>query len=300
MKITILDDYFDTLRGLECFKKLEGHEVTVWNDHLQDAGKLAVRLQETEVLVLFRERTHIRAELLERLPNLKLISQRSGYPHIDVDACTKHGVMLCSNQHAGTPSYPAAELTWGLILASMRQIPQQLASMRAGNWQLMVGRTLSGNTLGIYGYGRIGRVVADYGKAFGMKVQVWASEDSRKRAQQDGFIVPTNKEEFFSTCDVISLHMRLHPATRGIVTAEDLSLMKPTALMVNTSRAPLIEPDALVNALRSGRPGMAAVDVYEEEPLQDTEHPLLNMENVICTPHIGYVTSPTLTDHRFM
>jgi len=290
MKITILDDYFDTIRTLDCYNKLAGHDVTVWNDHVEDVDQLAERLHDTEALVLFRERTHIRAPLLERLPNLKLISQRSVYPHIDVDDCTRLGIMLCSSQHAGIPSYATAEMTWGLILASMRQIPQQMASMRAGKWQSGVGQTLRGKTLGIFGYGRIAREVADYGKAFSMNVQVWASESSRANARADGLIVPESREEFFASSDVVSLHVRLYPSTRGTVTANDLGQMKRTAVLVNTSRAPLIEPDALVNALRAGRPGMAAVDVYEQEPVIDPNHPLLLMDNVICTPHIGYVT----------
>lgn len=290
MKITILDDYFDTVRTLECFEKLDGHDVTIWNDHLQDVDGLADRLRDAEILVLIRERTEIRTPLLERLPSLKLISQRSVYPHIDVDACTRLGVVLSSSQHPGTPSYATAELTWGLIIAAMRQIPRQMAALKAGEWQIGVGNTLRGRTLGIFGYGRIGRTVADYGNAFGMKVLIWASEASRARARADGFAVADSKEAFFAGCDVISLHMRLHDSTRGIVTATDLARMKPTALLVNTSRAPLIEKDALVNALRAGRPGMAAVDVYEDEPMRDAGNPLLSMENVVCTPHIGYVT----------
>ncbi|MDP6567462.1 MAG: D-2-hydroxyacid dehydrogenase family protein [Alphaproteobacteria bacterium] len=290
MKISILDDYFDTLRTLPCFKKLDGHQVTVWNDHVQDVDALAGRLRDTEVLVLIRERTQIRAPLLARLPNLKLISQRSVYPHVDVDACTRLGVILSSSQHPGTPSYAAAELTWGLILAAMRQIPQQMAALRAGDWQIGVGSTLRGRRLGIFGYGRIGRAVADYGKAFGMSVLIWASEGSRARAAADGFEVADSKERFFAGCDVVSLHLRLYDSTRGIVTAGDLGRMQPTALLVNTSRAPLIEPGALVAALQAGRPGMAAVDVYEQEPLRDTDDPLLAMDNVVCTPHIGYVT----------
>ena len=291
MKITILDDYFDTIRTLACFRKLKDHEVTIWNDHVQDPDALAARLTETEALVLIRERTHIRGPLLDRLPNLRLISQRSVYPHIDVDDCTRLGIMLCSGQHPGTPSFATAELTWGLILSAMRDIPGQMGSLRAGDWQRGVGRTLRGKTLGVYGYGRIGQAVLDYARAFAMDVQVWASEESRARARADGVHVPESREAFFATSDVVSLHLRLYPATRGIVTAADLAQMKPTALLVNTSRAPLIEPDALVNALTAGRPGMAAVDVFEEEPVRDPDHPLLNMENVICTPHIGYVTA---------
>ena len=290
MKISILDDYFDTVRTLPCFKKLAGHDVTVWNDHVQDTDTLAERLRDTEALVLIRERTKIRAPLLERLPKLKLISQRSVYPHIDVEACTKLGIILSSDQHAGVPSYSTAEMTWGLILAAMRQIPQQMASLKAGKWQMGVGTTLRGKTLGIYGYGRIGKAVAGFGRAFGMAVQVWARQASRDAARADGYAVAASKEAFFATCDVVTLHMRLVDATRHIVTAADLARMKPTALLVNTSRAPLIAPGALVEALRQGRPGMAAVDVYEDEPLTDTAHPLLNMRSVICTPHLGYVT----------
>ncbi len=290
MNITILDDYFDTLRGLPCFRKLDGHTVTIWNDHVQDVDALAERLRDTEVLVLIRERTQIRAALIARLPKLRLISQRSVFPHIDIDACTAHGVIVSSNQHADTPSYAAAELTWGLILSAMRQIAQQMRSLQEGRWQIGVGKTLRGRTLGIYGYGRIGAEVAAYGAAFGMKVLIWASEASRLRAREDGWDIAPDKKTFFETCDVVSLHMRLVAATRSIVTAADLGMMKPSALIVNTSRAGLIAPGALEQALRLGRPGMAAVDVYEQEPLRDAQHPLLRMANVVCTPHIGYVT----------
>jgi D-3-phosphoglycerate dehydrogenase len=290
MKISILDDYHDTLRTLACFGKLAGHDVTIWNDHVQDVDTLAQRLADAEVLVLIRERTKIRAPLLERLSNLRLISQRSVYPHIDVDACTRLGVIVSSSQHLGTPSYATAELTWGLVLAAMRAIPQQMSALKAGNWQIGVGSSVRDKTLGIFGYGRIGSVVAGYGRAFGMNVMVWAREASLAQARADGHATAPGKAAFFEQCDVISLHMRLVEATRGIVTAADLARMKPTALMVNTSRAPLIEPGALVDALRAGRPGMAAVDVYEDEPIRDTSHPLLNMEQVVCTPHIGYVS----------
>jgi D-3-phosphoglycerate dehydrogenase len=290
VQISILDDYFDTVRTLQCFGKLAGHDVTIWNDHVQDTDLLAERLRDTEALVLIRERTQIRNSLLERLPKLKLISQRSVYPHIDIDSCTRLGIVVSSGQHADTPSYATAEFTWGLVLAAMRAIPQQVASMKAGNWQYGVGHTLRGKTLGIYGYGRIGAVVAGYGKAFGMKVLVWARAPALAKARADGYATADSKAAFFEQCDVISLHMRLVEATRGIVTSADLACMKPSALLVNTSRAPLIEPNALVNALRAGRPGMAAVDVYEKEPLRDTGDPLLTMNNVICTPHIGYVS----------
>jgi D-3-phosphoglycerate dehydrogenase / 2-oxoglutarate reductase len=290
VKVTILDDYFDTLRTLACFSKLDGYDVTVWNDHLQEIDALAARLVDTEALVLIRERTKIRAALLERLPNLKLISQRSVFPHIDIETCTRLGIVVSSDLHMSTPSYATAELTWGLVLAAMREIPQQMASLQSGDWQIGVGRTVRGKTLGLYGYGRIAKVVAEYAQAFGMNVLVWAREESRARAAADGYDVAESKEAFFESCDVLSLHMRLVDATRGIVTADDLARMKPTALLVNTSRAPLIEEGALVSALRAGRPGMAAVDVFEEEPVRDADHPLLNMSNVVATPHIGYVT----------
>jgi len=290
VKVSILDDYFDTLRTLDCFRKLSGHDVTIWNDHVQDVDALAARLSDTEALVLIRERTQIRTPLLERLPKLKLISQRSVYPHIDIDTCTRLGIVVSSSQHADTPSYATAELTWGLVLAAARMIPQQVASLKAGNWQFGVGSTLRGKTCGIYGYGRIGFVVAGYARAFGMKVLVWAREPAMVKARADGYETASSKAAFFAQSDVLSLHMRLVEATRGIVKAEDLARMKPTAILVNTSRAPLIEPNALVSALRAGRPGFAAVDVFEKEPLRDTGDPLLNMDNVVATPHIGYVS----------
>lgn len=290
MKVAILDDYFDTLRTLRCFAKLAPFDVTVFDDHVENVDVLAERLKDTEALVLIRERTKIGAALLSRLPRLRLISQRSVYPHIDVEACTRLGVIVSSSQHEGTPSYAAAELTWALVLAAMRQLPQQVAALRAGRWQMGVGRSLRGRTLGIYGYGRIGAVVAGYGRAFGMDVRVWAREASRMRAQTDGYAVASSKESFFEECDVLSLHLRLVQTTRGIVTAADLARMKPTALLVNTSRAGLIEAGALLHALAAGRPGMAALDVYDEEPLRDPNHPLLALKNVVCTPHIGYVT----------
>jgi D-3-phosphoglycerate dehydrogenase len=290
VKVSVLDDYFDTIRTLDCFAKLKGHDVTIWNDHVQDVDKLAERLKDTEALVLIRERTQIRNSLLERLPRLKLISQRSVFPHIDIDSCTKLGIVVSSSQHADTPSYATAELTWGLVLSSARMIPQQVASLKAGSWQFGVGSTVRGKTLGIYGYGRIGAVVAGYAKAFGMKVLVWAREPALAKARSDGYETAASKAAFFEQCDVISLHMRLVDATRGIVKAEDLARMKSTATLINTSRAGLIEPNALVDALRAGRPGHAAVDVFEKEPLRDTDDPLLNMDNVVATPHIGYVS----------
>ncbi len=290
MKISILDDYFDTLRTLPCFGKLDGHDVTVWNDHEQDADLLAERLKDTEALVLIRERTKIQAELLDQLPNLKLISQRSVYPHIDVEACSRNGVLLCSNQHKGSPSFAAAELTFGLILSAMRQIPQQMAALKGGKWQIGVGHTVRDKVLGIWSYGRIGEAVAKYGAAFGMRVLVFGGAASCAKAAADGFEIAESRTAFFSNSDVISLHIRLYPETKGLITKDDLTQMKSSALLVNTSRAGLIAEGALISALNFGRPGMVAVDVFENEPLLNSDHPLLKMPNVVCTPHIGYVS----------
>ena len=289
MKVSILDDYFDTLRTLPCFARLAEHEVRIWNDHLEDEDRLVERLADTEALVLIRERTKIRASLLERLPRLQLISQRSVYPHIDVDACTRLGIVVSSDLHPGTPSYATAELTLGLIIAAARQIPQQMASLKSGRWQCGVGTTLRGKVLGIYGYGRIGRAVAEYSRAIGMEVLIWAREASCDQARADGWTVAKSKAQFFSASDVLSLHMRLVESTRHIVTAEDLARMKSSATLVNTSRAGLIEPGALLAALKAGQPGFAALDVYDEEPMPASD-PLLQLDNLICTPHIGYVT----------
>jgi len=289
MKVHILDDWFDTLRGLSCYRKLDGHDVTVWTDHQPDPEKLAARVGDAEALVLFRERTKIGADLLARLPNLKLISQRSIYPHIDVEACTVNNVLLCSNMHSGTPSYAAAEHTLALMLASYRQIPQQTASIKAGQWQAGVGRTLRGRTLGLYGFGRIAGAVADYAKAIGMNVIWWSSEDGRARAQAAGETVAPSREAFFANSDIVSVHVRLKPGTRGLITAADLAQMQPRALFVNTSRSGLVETDALEAEIARGRI-YAAVDVFDTEPLTDPAHPLLTHPNVLATPHIGYVT----------
>lgn len=290
MNITILDDWFDTIRSLPSYAQLNGHDVTIHHDNAQEVDALAERLADTEVLVLIRERTPITAALLDRLPKLRMISQRSVYPHIDLDACTRNGVLLCSKMPAGAPSYAAAELTWGLILASLRQIPQQMASLQAGEWQMGVGKTLRGRTLGLYGYGRIARVVAGYAQTFGVNVQWWASDEGRTRAAAAGEQVAGDRASFFATSDVVSLHVRLKPATNGIITAADLALMAPDSLLVNTSRAGLFAAGALEAGLAAGRPGFVAVDVFDEEPLRDTAHPLLNHPRVVATPHIGYVT----------
>ncbi|PLS21037.1 D-2-hydroxyacid dehydrogenase family protein [Neptunicoccus cionae] len=290
MKVHILDDWFDTLRGLPCFDLLAGHDVTVWTDHQPDEAILADRLQDADCVVLFRERTKVTRGLLERLPNLRLISQRGAYPHVDVAACTDQGVLLCSNKGADGANHAAAELTFALILSAMRQLPQQMASAKAGNWQMGVGRSLRGRRLGLYGYGRIGRVVADYARAFGMEVIWWSSDAGRARAQADGETVAESRAAFFGSCDVVSLHLRLTPETRGSVTAEDLNAMPPRSVLVNTSRAGLIAEGALLQALNTGQLGGAAVDVFDAEPLTDPSDPLLSHPKLIATPHIGFVT----------
>ena len=290
MNITILDDWQDTIRTLACFSKVAGHKVTVFNDHTKDVEALAKRLADTEALCLIRERTPIRAPLLERLDRLKLISQAGVFPHVDVEAATKRGVLICSLTGPGRPSYATAELTWGLVIAAFRRIPHEMNALRAGKWQAhSIGVGLRGKTLGIWGYGKIGAVVAGYGKAFGMNVLAWGRDASVSRARADGFTVAASKEALFAESDVVSLHLRLIAETRGLVTGADLARMKPTALFVNTSRAGLVVPGALEAALRAGRPGMAAVDVYEDEPVLGGRHPLLAMDNVVCTPHLGYV-----------
>lgn len=294
MKVHILDDWFDTLRTLSSFSQLANHDVTVWNDHVEDVQQLADRLTEAEAIVLFRERTAITAELLEQLPNLKLISQRSVYPHVDVEACSNNNVLLSSNMQSDTPSIAAAELSFALMLASARQIPQQMNSLKLGHWQMGVGQTLAGRTLGLYGYGRIAKQVAKYADAFGMKVQWWSSEEGRARAVADGAQVASSRKAFFSESDFVSVHVRLKPATKGVIRLEDLQNMKPTATFVNTSRSGLVEAGALANAIEGGRPGRLALDVFDIEPLTDTTDPVINHPSVISTPHIGYVTEDEL------
>jgi D-3-phosphoglycerate dehydrogenase / 2-oxoglutarate reductase len=300
MNITIIDDTLDTVRTLPALRKLDGQQVTIWNDHTRDLDVLAARLQDTQVLVLVRERTPIGPELIARLPRLRMISQVSGYPHIDVAACTRRGIVVSSNLVPGAPLYrtlhATAELTWALVLAARRQIPQQMNSLKAGRWQTGVGLGLLGRTLGVFGYGRIGTVVAGYGRCFGMQVVVWGGEGSRERARADGHETAASQPEFFARCDVVSLHLRLNDSTRGIVTAADLACMAPDALIVNTSRAGLIAPGALEAALQAGRPGQAALDVFDQEPLTDPTHPLLQRDNVVCTPHIGYVERASMQD----
>jgi D-3-phosphoglycerate dehydrogenase len=287
MNITVLDDYANIVRTLSCVSLLGDHALTVHNDCERHIDALADRLRHTDALVLLRERTPVRAELIARLPRLKLITLNGPYPHVDIDACTARGIVLCS-EHART-SYATAELTWGLIIAAMRHIPQQMARLKSGGWQSRAGTGLRGRTLGIYGYGRIGKQVAGFGKAFGMRVMIWSRDQARAQALADGYEVATHREALFDEADVLSIHVRLLPETRGLVTEADLARMKPDAVFVNTSRAELVADGALVAALRDGRPGAAAVDVYDTEPMTDAGHPLLQLENVIATPHLGYM-----------
>ena len=298
MNIIILDDYQDAVRKLNCASLLEQLNAKVFTNTVKGIGQLSVRLRDAEVLVLIRERTHFPRQLLEKLPKLKLIAQTGKVgPHIDVEACTRLGIAVAEG--VGSPTAPA-ELTWALIMAAMRRLPQYIGNLKHGAWQQSglkaasmppnfgLGMVLQGKTLGIWGYGKIGQLVAGYGRAFGMQVTVWGSESARAKAELDGLMVAPSCEAFFETCDVISLHLRLQDSTRGVVKFDALSRMKPTALLVNTSRAELIEEGALVSALNRGRPGLAAVDVFETEPILQG-HPLLRLENAVCTPHIGYV-----------
>jgi len=298
MKIAILDDYQDAVRKLDCFQLLAQHEVKVFNNSVRGLGQLATRLAEVEALVLIRERTRITPQLLDKLPRLKVISQTGKVStHIDMQACNARGIAVLEG--VGSP-YAPAELTWALIMAAQRRIPQYVANLKQGAWQQSglraaamppnfgIGQVLRGQTLGIWGYGKIGRLVAGYGRAFGMRVLIWGREMTRQNAQAEGYEVAESKAALFEQSDVLSIHLRLHEDTRGAVTLGDLRSMKPTALFVNTSRAELVEENAMVAALSQGRPGMVAVDVFESEPILQG-HTLLRMENAICTPHIGYV-----------
>lgn len=298
MNIVILDDYQDAVRKLSCATKLDAYSAKVYTNTVKGIGQLSVRLKDADVIVLIRERTHLTRQVIEKLPRLKLIVQtgRVG-SHVDVAACTERGIAVAEG--IGSPVAPA-ELTWALVMAAMRRIPHYVAHLKHGAWQQAglksaampsnfgIGLVLKGKTLGIWSYGKIGQIVAGYGRAFGMRVIVWGGQASRERAQADGFELATSKAEFFGQSDVLSLHLRLHEETCGIVTLEDLSRMKTSSLLVNTSRAELIEPEALIAALNRGRPGLAAVDVFESEPILQG-HALLRLENCICTPHIGYV-----------
>jgi D-3-phosphoglycerate dehydrogenase len=298
MNIVILDDYQDTVRKLHCARKLEAYPAKVYTNTVKGIGQLSVRLRDADVVVLIRERTPISRQLIEKLPRLKMIAQtgRIG-AHVDVQACTERGIVV--TEGAGSPIAPA-ELTWALVMAAARRLPQYIGMLKHGAWQQSglksasmppnfgLGFVLRGRTLGIWGYGRIGQLVAGYGKAFGMRVVIWGRDDSRQKALADGYEIAASRESFFEQCDVLSVHLRLNEETAGIVRLEDLSRMKPTSLFVNTSRAELVQADALIAALNRGRPGMAAIDVFESEPILQG-HALLRLENCICTPHIGYV-----------
>jgi D-3-phosphoglycerate dehydrogenase len=288
MKIAVIDDYQDAFRRLECYARLKGHDVIVFNDTEKDPAKLAERLKDADIVVLTQQRSRFPRAVVERLPKLKLISQTGGnIAHIDKAACTERGVLI-SGAGRGNPN-PTAELTWGLILSALRCIPYEVQRLKEGHWQSTVGDSLQGMTLGVYAFGKIGSVVARVGKAFDMRVVCFGREGSTARAREAGFEVAASREDFFSSADVLTLHLPLNAETRGIVKRADLARMKPTALIVNTSRAPLIEEGALVEALKNGRPGRAAVDVYEDEPVLGASHPLLKMPNAVCTPHLGYV-----------
>ena len=294
MKVAVLDDWFDTLRYLPCFRYLDGFHVDVFNDHVTDTTALVERLLPYDAITLFRERTAITSELVDQLPNLKLISQRSVYPHIDIDACTKNQILVCSNMQGSAPPYAAAEHTWALIMAGMRDLPAQMANLQKGGWQIGVGKTLHGRVLGLYGYGRIGKQVAHYAKAFGMKVVWWGSEEGRARASADGEMIASSRHAFFAESDVVSVHVRMNAQTKGLITAEDLAAMSKTGLFINTSRAGLIEEGALLAALNNGHPGKAGIDVFDEEPITWPNDPLGCHPNIVATPHIGFVTEDEL------
>lgn len=292
MKIVVIDDYQDAFRKLDCYARLKGHEVVVFNDTEKDPIRLAARLKDADAVLLTQQRSPFPRAVIEKLPRLKLIVQTGGHTnHVDVEACTEQGIVIAAA--GGGRPYPTAELTWAIILASLRHIPHEVQQLQQGVWLTTVGTGLHGNTLGVYAFGRIGSCVAQVGRAFGMQVICWGREGSLTRARAAGFEVAASRAAFFECADIVSLHIPLNQQTRGIVTAADLARMKTTALIVNTSRAPLIAEGALVDALRKGRPGFAAVDVYEDEPVTGGYHPLLKMPNVICTPHLGYVEKTT-------
>jgi len=292
MKVAILDDYQDVFRTLKCHSRLKGHDVAVYHDSVKEPAKLAERLNGADAVILLQQRTPFPRAAAERVTTLKLISQTGRHVnHIDVAACTEKGILVCG-AGTGIPNH-TAELTWGLIFSVLRHIPEEVQRLKAGRWQTTIGTTVVGKTLGVYAYGRIGSIVAGVGRAFGMRVVCWGREGSTAKARADGFVVAASREAFFETADIVSLHIPLNKETRGIVKHSDLARMKPTALIVNTSRGPIIEEGALVKALKEGRPGFGAVDVYDDEPVLNGNHPLLKMDNVVCTPHLGYVDRDT-------
>jgi D-3-phosphoglycerate dehydrogenase len=289
MKIAVLDDYSGAFRKVTGFARLKDHEVAIYNDTVKDGTKLVARLHDADAVVITQERSALRREVIEKLPKLKLVAQTGSHrSHIDIDACTERGIAIAALNDGGGRSYSTVELTWALILASLRHVPHEAEQLKRGVWQTTVGTGLRGKTLGVYAPGNIGEQVAQIGKGFGMNVTCWGREASRQHARQAGYEVPESREAFFAGADVLTLHILYRHETRGIVKAADLACMKPTALLVNTSRARIIEDGALVDALKKGRPGLAAVDVYEEEPVVGGAHPLLALPNVLCTPHLGY------------
>ena len=296
MKITVIDDYQDAFRRMSSFAKLAGHEIEIFNDTLKEPARLAERLQDADCVVLTQQRSWFRRPLIEALPNLRLISQTGRVTaHIDLKACTEHGVMVCAGGK-GRP-HSTAELTWALILAALRHVPEEVYGLRQGGWQSTLGVDIFGKTLGIYALGGIGAIVANIGQAFGARILCWGRGASLERARLAGYEVAASREAFFAESDIADPALPMVRETRGIVTRADLARMKPSALLVNTSRAKLIEDGALVEALKAGRPGFAAVDVYEDEPIFNAEHPLLKLDNALCTPHLGFVTDETYEIH---
>jgi D-3-phosphoglycerate dehydrogenase len=293
MKIAVVDDYQDAFRKTQCFAKLKDHEFVVYNDSEKDPAKLAKRFEGCEAVVLTQQRSFMPRAVIEKLPaSVKLLAQTGrNVPHIDTAACTERGIVVSAS--GGGNSSPTVELTWALILASVRNLPTEVNNMQAGRWQSTAGIGLQDKTLGVYAYGKIGSGVARVGKAFGMKVVCWGRDGSTAKARADGFEVAASREAFFAESDIVTIHLPLNKETRGLVTGADLARMKPTARIVNSSRAPIIAEGALVDALKKGRPGFAAIDVYESEPVLNREHPLVSMPNVLCTPHLGYVTWET-------
>jgi D-3-phosphoglycerate dehydrogenase len=295
MKIGIPDDYADVVRTLPSFGKMAAHAVSIWTDAVRDVDAMAERFKDVQALVLLRERTPISAALVARLPAMRLITISGPYPNIDVAACTAHGIAVCASANRASMATP--ELTWALIMAAMRHIPDEVARLRGGAWQRQIGRVLHGRRLGILGFGRIGTVVAGYGRAFGMRVLVWSRERSRAEARAQGFDIAASADELYARADVLSIHLRLTPETRACITRADLARMQPSSLLVNTSRSELIEAGALVAALKAGRPGSAAVDVFEHEPVLGARNPLLALPNALCTPHLGFVALDQLDDY---
>jgi D-3-phosphoglycerate dehydrogenase len=291
MKIAVIHDYADVFRGTRAYPRLQDHEVRIHTDAYTDPARVIEQVAGCEALLLTQQRVPLSRQTIARLSGLRFISQTGrNTNHLDVSACTEHGIVVSAGggSGGGSPYSTTAELTWGMILAALRHLPYEVERLKQGQWHTTVGTRLFGRTLGIYAFGHIGAAVARVGKAFGMRVLCWGREGSTARARAEGFEVAASRQAFFATADVLSLHLPGNRETRGIITADDLACMQPTALLVNTSRAPIIAEGALVAALHKGRPGFAAVDVFEEEPVVGAQHPLLHLPNALCTPHLGY------------